>query len=141
MFVAVDPNRENMRKLADALDSGKYAQGDAALRTKNDKFCCLGVACDISGLGQWVLSGTSSLNYKYEVVGDNDFSAQGTALLTPAMCRWLGTSNEGRFTYPGSEDVQTLTNINDSGKFTFSQIADILRCEAITWYVYEADSA
>ena len=31
-----------------ALESGKYKQGKAYLWTKNNKYCCLGVACVIA---------------------------------------------------------------------------------------------
>lgn len=40
------------RKWVDALRSGKYAQTKTRLQSFNG-FCCLGVACDISGLGYW----------------------------------------------------------------------------------------
>lgn len=36
-----------------ALRSGDYAQGQMVLRY-NNKFCCLGVLCDVSGAGKWV---------------------------------------------------------------------------------------
>jgi len=32
-----------------ALKSGEYQQGRGALRTLEDKFCCLGVLCDLYG--------------------------------------------------------------------------------------------
>ena len=35
-----------------ALESGEYKQGRGRLRDDNG-FCCLGVACDLSGLGEW----------------------------------------------------------------------------------------
>lgn len=35
-----------------ALRSGNYKQGRNYLR-QGDEFCCLGVLCDISGLGKW----------------------------------------------------------------------------------------
>jgi hypothetical protein len=41
------------RQWIDALRSGKYQQGKKALRTDENKFCCLGVLCDISGKGEW----------------------------------------------------------------------------------------
>lgn len=47
------------RMLARALRSGAYKQGKSALRTidteGNEKFCCLGVFCDIlpEGVGHW----------------------------------------------------------------------------------------
>lgn len=37
---------ENAKKWVQALRSGEYKQGKDALRD-NDKFCCLGVACEV----------------------------------------------------------------------------------------------
>lgn len=36
----------------EALESGKYAQAYGRLR-RGQSFCCLGVYCDLSGLGKW----------------------------------------------------------------------------------------
>jgi hypothetical protein len=47
-----EQQRENVTKLVAALRSGKYQQARSALRI-DYRFCCLGVACDISGVGQW----------------------------------------------------------------------------------------
>jgi hypothetical protein len=47
----------------EALDSGRYQQGREQLRI-GDRFCCLGVACDLSGVGEW-----STSNFYY--VGGN----------------------------------------------------------------------
>ena len=43
----------------EALRSGKYEQAKGILRDvdDNNKFCCLGVACEISGLGEWLFGG------------------------------------------------------------------------------------
>lgn len=49
-------NREQYNRilhLCEVLESGKYEKGKFTLR-EGDKYCCLGVACDISGLGEWV---------------------------------------------------------------------------------------
>lgn len=43
---------ELLRAWVIALESGEYRQARKTLRTK-DGFCCLGVACDVSGLGEW----------------------------------------------------------------------------------------
>jgi hypothetical protein len=37
----------------EALESGKYEKGTGALRANDGCFCCLGVACDVSGMGRW----------------------------------------------------------------------------------------
>jgi hypothetical protein len=36
-----------------ALRSGDYPQGRCQLRSKHNKFCCLGVLCEISGKTTW----------------------------------------------------------------------------------------
>lgn len=41
-----------IREWADALTFGKYRQTSNYLRI-DDSYCCLGVACDISGVGEW----------------------------------------------------------------------------------------
>lgn len=46
----------NRKKWADALRHGGYIQGTGGLRIA-DSYCCLGVACDISGLGRWTEQG------------------------------------------------------------------------------------
>ena len=43
---------ENAKKLVAALRSGRYRQARTKLR-KADRYCCLGVACEISKLGKW----------------------------------------------------------------------------------------
>ena len=43
---------EAQEKWAVALESGDYQQTDGLLR-KGDGYCCLGVGCDLSALGEW----------------------------------------------------------------------------------------
>lgn len=54
---------KNNRKWIKALRSGRYKQGVKRLRG-DDKFCCLGVACDISGLGSWIGLDNTTLKYR-----------------------------------------------------------------------------
>ncbi len=92
-----------------ALRSGEYAQGRGRLKNNSDEFCCLGVACDVSGLGKWVCSPRGMPAYLIE--GD---SVRGLGL--PSALRYkLGLTND-------QEDE--LINYNDSDKMTFTQIAD-----------------
>lgn len=37
----------------DALRSGDYEQGRIAMRSAANRYCCLGVACDVSEVGVW----------------------------------------------------------------------------------------
>lgn len=61
---------ERVMHLCDVLESGKYTKGRGCLRS-GDSFCCLGVACDISGLGQWEKNTIGQLQY---TISDSDYS-------------------------------------------------------------------
>lgn len=54
--------KKNVRKLIRALRSGKYEQARGALRD-GQKFCCLGVACDLYDPAQWEPLDTCGRNY------------------------------------------------------------------------------
>lgn len=118
------PNLENIRKWIDALRSGEYEQGEYRLRV-GDQFCCLGVACDVSGLGNWeIYDGVmpseddprSEPTYRYEPSGDIAFLPSDVRL-------WLGLE------YPtGDVKVESgmLSVLNDRDRWTFAQIADAI---------------
>ena len=60
---------EEQEKWLSALESGEYNQGVGALRTEKG-YCCLGVACDVVGLGKWTTelseSGDSASLYHFK---------------------------------------------------------------------------
>lgn len=89
----------------EALRSGKYKQEQGALRFGN-KFCCLGVLCDISKRDGWVINSylgqTSHLPYEVQAWADLD-------------------SDDGRI----PSQAGTLAYLNDSGK-SFVEIADVI---------------
>ena len=116
---------ENVKKWVDVLRSGKYKQGRLYLRrADNDRFCCLGVACDLyrkeTGEGEWIL-GTQSY-YVFENENGN-----ATNVLPSKVKKWLGLSTKGgRYGYRrGSADGSSLYECNDTGK-SFLEIADIV---------------
>lgn len=116
-------NRENMNKLADALESGKYKQGQRFLRNDKDRFCCLGVASDISEFGVW------------EKVPDEDYyeyvtEYKNSSLLPIPVQEWLGVTDVGDFTKDGQ--TGTLTELNDNG-YSFADIVTVLRDESVMW--------
>jgi hypothetical protein len=41
-------NKQLIQHWVKTLRSGEYQQGSTVLRTIDDKFCCLGVLCDIA---------------------------------------------------------------------------------------------
>lgn len=132
-------NLELIRKWVDALRSGKYEQGRLALRSKDDKYCCLGVLCDIAkdklGL-EWTLEEDS---FRYDV-GKSEMMI-GSSIVLPLEVRdlLLGTNMGGHCGLPIDatklssdlgipSDIKTLTamDLNDEYKLSFTQIANIL---------------
>ena len=129
-----EPNKERLRLWVEALRSGKYKQADRQLK-RGDTFCCLGVACDISGIGKWD--------------GDEYLLPDGYAAefsLPSAVTEWLGFAEDrsddneveiGEITDPilnpyreliahkSASPTITLAGLNDSG-LTFNEIADVI---------------
>ncbi len=98
----------------EALNSGEYKQGKKGLRLANGSYCCLGVLCDISGLGEWD-EGTSYWDYTVPGVGASAGMPHHNVL------RVLGLDGEV---------AAILANSNDNGS-TFAEIA--AEIEARVW--------
>lgn len=108
-------NKEAIKKWTDALRSGKYKQGIGALKRVEDGeicHCCLGVACEVF---------KDELNLK-EIEGDL-FSFDGERFGLPRI-----VSNHLEFNYLVGTPNSTfsIVTLNDSGIFTFEEIADII---------------
>jgi len=114
----VEEQAAHREQWVEALRSGKYEQTKGALRA-GDKFCCLGVACDISKLGVWVPA-----SKKYTSVSDTNTYKVGKYQqyieLPDEVMDWLGVSHRECET-----DEGYLSKINDDGA-SFSEIADII---------------
>lgn len=101
----------------EALERGDYAQTIQRLRS-GDRFCCLGVVCDIADPTAW----TGTLRTQLW---------QSEELILPAtLSDRLGISQTGmrddRLPWPIDGDSDTLTDINDGGA-DFITIAALLR--------------
>lgn len=110
------PNTENIKKWVEALRSGGYCQTSGVLRRSHPSngFCCLGVACDLSGVGEW----EQDRNYFWYYRTRNGVSAD---LMPAEVCAWLGiASNDPSVVVDRKADV--LSAHNDSGR-TFLEIA------------------
>lgn len=107
-------------ELVAALRSGEYAQGSGFLRTRDNKFCCLGVLCDLlakRGLGQWVepIGGLSEERSGYEFYY---LGAQSNTCLPRSLESLLP-----RQAYDGKRiDQAGLAGRNDEG-WSFESIA------------------
>lgn len=97
-------------RLIKVLRSDLYKQGHVWLR-QNDCYCCLGVACDISGLCKWTPSKIGGVYYylKYN------------SILPEQVQEYYGFPDN----YGCCKDGLDLVLLNGRG-FNFKQIADII---------------
>lgn len=93
----------------EALRSGRYKQTCHQLRNA-EGFCCLGVLCDISGLGQWDQNGY----YRRNLSGLHSD-------LPSFVAEWAGLPSN-----PLASDGTPLADLNDLAGLTFPQIAGII---------------
>lgn len=128
------------KKLIVALRSDDYAQAEGALkRVKEGKasFCCLGVGCDLSGVGTWRPStpkdGSLSTPVDEYLTGSGiDVENINTALLPDqvrALLGWKGIFGELDF-FDKAGNATSLASCNDS-LMPFSQIADLIEAELV----------
>ena len=104
---------DHRRLWVEALRSGKYCQGHGVLR-RGDRYCCLGVACDISGLSKWEVD---------EEAQDDPMSYDGAPIRLPAIVQnWLGMA-DGAGTIRGRGS--SLIAMNDLGA-SFTEIANFI---------------
>ena len=110
-----------------ALESGAYKQGRIRLHPEEDTYCCLGVACTISNIGVWGAVPYILTNFAYVIKGENDQTAKlPGALVERLHLRDDGGGFEQRMVIKGRH-FGALYEMNDSGKFTFKEIAAWIR--------------
>lgn len=112
-------NKEIAEKWVEALDSGEYMQGRERLKD-DDRFCCLGVLCELhrlkTGAGHWDANG----NYCTD-----DGEMDGASLPT-AVQKWAEVSASN----PIVAGVgTTLAELNDENRWPFSAIAYLIEKE------------
>lgn len=134
-------NQENIRKWVEALRSGEYRQGKGYLQTGDGRFCCLGVACEISGLvevapppervtaktGEFYTGGGERLAY----INPTDESDWSRVVLPVAVQDWLGLDRDNPYLTWG-DDRREAANLNDEFDLSFSEIADLIEEEYLT---------
>ena len=115
-----------------ALRSGEYDQGHGALKLKwrgvkgqRSFYCCLGVLCDLIDPDGW--DDNLWTHADADPVHNEGYSSS-YALLPFSLVEKVGFTQDGQL--PEVTDRSgfrmTLAALNDSGDFTFSQIADIV---------------
>lgn len=106
---------DNAKKWVAALRSGEYQQGRGSLRTPADRFCCLGVACDLYGHEHHIA-------WKGERFQHEEFH------LPFDVQDWLGLNTVKGSYIAGNHQATNLANRNDNGA-NFQKIADIIESE------------
>jgi len=117
-------NKNKAFKLAEALESGKYKQGQGWLN-KNNQFCCLGVACEINNVPKIEDVKPDQMKYDHSLIGISGpiakkltgFSTKDGSFIKPIKVR----RKSGRL-----RTYVSLMGMNDEG-LSFKFIAKILR--------------
>lgn len=111
---------DNAKQWVEALRSGKYTQGMGLLRSRNDEYCCLGVACELYAERHPELVIAAPRE-------DSDYYTYGGRCdtLPHAVVVWLGLRDAAGSYRP---EESALTEDNDNG-MTFAEIADIIEHE------------
>lgn len=98
------------------LRSGEYEQGKGTLRSRNNKYCCLGVLAECREVA-WQGPSYSGDFYFLEKI--KDYITTWSTCLPDAWLR--------------NDEVQNiLMSMNDSKKLTFNQIADWIEANVKT---------
>jgi hypothetical protein len=120
----------------EALRSGDYEQGQNWLRY-HEKFCCLGVLCDIylsDCSMEWKLSDDDDSDDDDEQrrVNPGEYSVDNnTEMLPVSVAKWAGIDpcgdayGYGLISVMNNSHKTTLTHLNDGG-LSFAEIASII---------------
>lgn len=103
--------KKSIETWVEALRNGKYKQTKRFLQN-GDKFCCLGVACDL-----FIPKNRTDFNSSGEINGGMPFDQSYAP-------KWLQMINSDFGTkFPGN----SLAMLNDAHGATFDEIADLLQ--------------
>lgn len=130
LMFAPEETAEHRRQWTDALRSGNYTQTFNSLRDK-DGFSALGVACLLSGLGEWQRpidrAGTRPYIIQYPATSDE---AQIALVSLPSdVRRRLGLRNHLGLFRSTNGETATLMLLNNNHRLPFEAIADIIESE------------
>lgn len=128
---------EHRRKWVEALRSGGFRQGHGALRSRDGRYCCLGVACDLAAAEGVVVVDDDESGYgrdaRLVAYVDPATGYKDTAYLPEKVRDWLGLSDErGRLKANAqvSTDCNALSTLNDNG-FAFKEIANVIERDEV----------
>lgn len=111
-------NSEWKQKWIEALRSGKYEQGKHVLRSGDNKYCCLGVLCDIVAPGAWDKEPSRN-----EFSRVNQFYGHGDGLCSSSTSLSAAVELEVGL---GSANQRELVDMNDNYGADFNAIANYI---------------
>lgn len=125
-------NKERVKLLVDALRSGDFEQANNMLRTKNDTYCCLGVACEVARLnGIGIEWDKKEQGCDCEDCRDNRWNFNGSnEALGSDVADWYGFPVDGAFANDpqiGDDEfgnAVSMIRANDDLGWDFKKIAD-----------------
>lgn len=126
------PNKENIRKWVDALESGEYEQCTGRLRKDDEEvqsFCCLGVVTDLYAkeTGEKWFAGYDELPSRDHLTDSEMLVANAGGLPNPVY-KWLGLSSiDPELDIDSDGHTEAATTLNDSRGWSFKQIAQAIR--------------
>lgn len=128
-------------KWARALRSGKYTQGMNRLKAVNggEHHCCLGVLCELSGLGEWRTNVEFKGQFTEQAYACGTFDAE-TGILPCEVAAWAGMKTTDGRIVDGTTSAISLANLNDGKSsssspssvpppLNFDEIADIIETQ------------
>lgn len=109
-------------KWLEALRSGEYVQGKNALKTKEGKYCCLGVLCDLHRK----TTKKAGCNWGVNNSGEGVYF-KNTGALPKEVMDWAGFtehSADGDLVLNGKGT--NLASLNDGKGYGFKRIAQVI---------------
>ena len=120
-----------VREWVERLESGEYEQGKGVLRDKDNKYCCLGVLCEVAkdhGVGDWIRNYAHGHTFRTE-------ESEGTSWVPRGVSAWLMDKAEDvdpiyeieSYAIGYSVGNGELASMNDYMEMTFEEIAQQIR--------------
>jgi len=131
-------HRDRLLVWVEALESGRYRQGTGQLRVANTfgetlRMCCLGVACEVSGLGRWepdtdnyVVDGAPRDELNGDLADHGGRYVAGT-YLPLAVAEHYGVDDYNPEFVDRYGAPRWATDLNDVDGATFAEIAAAIR--------------
>jgi hypothetical protein len=113
--------KDKATKLINALRSGRYKQGRGRLVNDKNKFCCLGVACDISNTSlEWERG-----SYGTWTIGGERYYLPEAIMQEYGFHSRTGVPRDDRELIINGKSYACLSGANDNG-VSFEEIADYI---------------